>query len=40
MFRRGENTLGFFIPRFPEERDPYIKIYEMLVDVEPAKGNG
>jgi len=29
----GENTLGFHIPRFPEEQDPYVHIYELLVDV-------
>jgi hypothetical protein len=29
----GENTHGFFVPRFPEEHDPYIHIYELIVDV-------
>ena len=31
--RNGESTLGFFVPRFPEEKDPYVMIYELLVDV-------
>ena len=31
--RPGENTLGFYVPRFPEEHDPYIHIHELLVDV-------
>jgi len=31
--KEGENTLGFFVPRFPEEHDPYIQIYELNVDV-------
>ena len=30
----GENSLAFHILRFPEERDPYINIYELIVDVE------
>jgi|GEM_PF-1326767 len=34
--KRGENTLGFFVPRFPDEHDPYIMIYELLVDVNVA----
>ena len=29
----GENTLAFHVPRFPQERDPYIFIYELTVDV-------
>lgn len=36
--KQGENTLGFFIPRFPEEHDPYIQIYELLVDVNGPSG--
>ncbi|MCC7349145.1 MAG: hypothetical protein IT446_01125 [Phycisphaerales bacterium] len=31
--KQGENTLGFFIPRFPEEHDPYIYIYELIVEL-------
>ena len=31
--KQGENTLGFYVPRFPEEHDPYIQIYELNVDV-------
>ncbi|MCC6423744.1 MAG: hypothetical protein IT447_09730 [Phycisphaerales bacterium] len=31
--KQGENSLGFYVPRFPEEHDPYIQIYELLVDV-------
>jgi hypothetical protein len=34
--RQGDNTLGFFVPRFPEEHDPYIQIYQMLVDINPG----
>jgi hypothetical protein len=34
-FKQGVNTLGFFIPRFPEEHDPYVHIYELCVDVIP-----
>jgi hypothetical protein len=34
--KQGENTLGFFIPRFPEEHDPYVYIYELLVDVDAS----
>ncbi|MCC7349528.1 MAG: hypothetical protein IT446_03075 [Phycisphaerales bacterium] len=37
--RVGENTLGFLIPRFPEEHDPYINIYELLVNVRPSALN-
>lgn len=33
--KQGENTLGFFVPRFPQEHDPYIQIYELMVDVLP-----
>lgn len=33
--RSGQNKLGFFIPRFPEELDPYVNIYELNVDVTP-----
>lgn len=33
----GKNGLGFFIPKFPEEKDPYVNIYEMLVDVVPPE---
>lgn len=31
--KQGQNTLGFYVPRFPEEQDPYIQIYELNVDV-------
>ena len=34
--RQGENTLGFFVPHFPQEHDPYLQIYQMLVDVNPS----
>lgn len=34
--RCGENTLAFEIPRMPEERDPYIHIYELTLDTRPA----
>lgn len=36
MLRNGTNTLAFHIPRFPETHDPYVHVYELLVDVEPA----
>jgi len=29
----GQNTLAFYVPGFPKERDPYIHIYELTVDV-------
>ena len=32
----GENALAFRVPRFPKERDPYVFIYELTVDVVPA----
>jgi len=35
MIVAGENLLGFHIRRFPEDRDPYINIYELTVDVTP-----
>lgn len=34
--KQNGNTLGFHIPRFPEEHDPYINIYELIVDVIPT----
>lgn len=33
VMKQGENTLAFYVPRFPEEHDPYIQIYELNVDV-------
>lgn len=33
VLRQGENTLGFFISRFPEEHDPYVYIYELIINV-------
>lgn len=33
MLRNGRNSLAFHVPRFPDERDPYVHIYELLVDV-------
>ncbi len=36
MLADGKNTLAFRIPRYPSERDPYIHIYELVVDVQPA----
>jgi len=32
----GRNTIGFHIPRVPGERDPYIHIYELVVDTRPV----
>jgi len=32
----GENSLAFHIPKFPEERDPYVYIYQLEVDVLPG----
>jgi len=32
----GENTLAFHIDRFPASRDPYVRFFELLVDVIPA----
>lgn len=29
----GRNTLGFYIPKFPDKHDPYVMIYELLVTV-------
>ncbi len=34
--KQGENFLGFYIPKFPEERDPVVQIYELLVDLAPS----
>jgi hypothetical protein len=34
--RKGDNTLEFFIDRFPHEQDPYVHIYELLVDVSKS----
>jgi hypothetical protein len=31
--RDGENTLAFEMPKFPQERDPYVYIYDLAVDV-------
>ncbi len=31
--RDGENTLAFEMPHFPNERDPYVYIYELEADV-------
>lgn len=31
--RDGENNLAFEMPKFPQERDPYIYIYELEADV-------
>ena len=36
MLVPGENALAFHIPRFPSERDPYIHIYELVVETQPA----
>jgi hypothetical protein len=35
MMNIGENTLAFYIDRFPKARDPYVYIYELIVDVIP-----
>lgn len=32
--RDGENTLAFEMPKFPDERDPYVYIYDLAVDVD------
>jgi hypothetical protein len=37
MLKNGKNTLAFHRPKFPEDQDPYVHIYELLVDVEPGK---
>jgi len=29
----GENSLAFYIPHFPRETDPYVYIYELVVDI-------
>ncbi len=31
----GENLIAFYIPKFPEARDPYIYIHELTVDIYP-----
>lgn len=31
--RDGENTLAFEMPKFPQERDPYVYIYDLTVDL-------
>jgi len=35
MIVNGENSLAFHVRRFPDERDPYVNIYELTVDVAP-----
>ncbi|MCC6422915.1 MAG: hypothetical protein IT447_05505 [Phycisphaerales bacterium] len=40
MMRVGENTLGFYIPRFPEEHDPYANVYELLVNILISSADG
>jgi len=32
----GDNTIGFYVPRFPEINDPYIMIYELLLDISAS----
>ena len=29
----GKNSLSFHVPRFPDRRDPYVYIYELVVDM-------
>jgi hypothetical protein len=36
--RDGENTLAFEMPKFPHERDPYVYIYELDVELAFASG--
>ena len=31
----GENQLAFHIPRFPQEADPYVRIFELSVSMTP-----
>ena len=31
--RNGENTLAFEMPKFPQERDPYVYIYDVTADL-------
>jgi len=31
--RNGENTLAFEMPKFPQERDPYVYIYNLDVEL-------
>lgn len=38
QLRDGENSLAFEMPKFPHERDPYVYIYDLTVDL--AFGNG
>jgi hypothetical protein len=37
--RNGVNTLAFEMPKFPEERDPYVYVYELAADVVFDAGN-
>lgn len=34
--KAGDNSLAFHIPKPPEERDPYVYIYELTIEVLPA----
>ncbi len=36
MLIEGKNSLAFHIPRYPEETDPYILIYELTVTTAPV----
>jgi len=33
----GENQLAFHVPRSPHDRDPYIYIYQLEVDITPRR---
>ena len=37
MLRQGENSLSFHVRRFPQEQDPVIHIYELIVDIIPCR---
>ena len=33
-FNYRKNTLAFYHPRFPDERDPYVHIHEPVIEVK------
>lgn len=37
--RDGGNTLAFEMPKFPHERDPYVYVYDLTVDLKYGATN-